>query len=96
MKRKNAETIGDVMRTFFNENNLEAKILEHKLYKIWPLVLGEEMASYTSNLYVKNRILYVSVASSVLRNELMMSRNLLVRNLNQQIGADLITNIIFR
>ena len=32
----------------------------------------------------------------LLRQELMMGRELLVRNLNRHVGAQVITNIIFR
>ena len=96
MKRHNTQSIGDVIRSFMKESNLESKIMEQKLYRIWPLVLGEQMASYCSNLYVRNQTLFVTVSSSTLRNELMMCRARLIANLNQQLGAVLINNIIFR
>ena len=38
----------------------------------------------------------VHLTSSVLRQELMMGRDLLVSNLNMQVGAQVIVNIIFR
>ena len=40
--------------------------------------------------------LNVHITSSVLRQELMMGRDLLVKNLNKQVGAQVIVNIIFR
>ena len=36
------------------------------------------------------------LTSAALRQELMMGRELLVRNLNRHVGAQVITNIIFR
>ena len=59
-------------------------------------VVGPAITKYTSNLYIKNQILYVHLTSSVLRQELMMGRDLLVKNLNKQVGAQVIVNIIFR
>ena len=47
-------------------------------------------------LDIKNQILYVHLTSSVLRQELMMGRDILVRNLNEKVGAQVIVNIIFR
>jgi hypothetical protein len=38
----------------------------------------------------------VHLTSSVLRQELMMGREMLVRSLNEQVGAQVIVNIIFR
>ena len=51
---------------------------------------------YTSNLYIRNQTLYVHLTSAALRQELMMGREVLVRTLNQRVGATVITNIIFR
>jgi hypothetical protein len=62
----------------------------------WKDVVGPTITRYTSNLYIKNQILYVHLSSSVLRQELMMGRDMLVRNLNNHVGAQVIVNIIFR
>jgi len=59
-------------------------------------VVGPAIASYTDGLFVRNQTLYVHLTSSVLRQELMMGRDLLVRNLNRHVGAQVITNIVFR
>ena len=47
------------------------------------------------NLYIKNQTLYVQLSSSVLRQELMMGRELLVRSLNEKVGSQVIVNIVF-
>ena len=96
MRRNNAEHIGDVIRFFLRQQGLESPLNEYRLVQAWSDVVGPAMSRYTSNLYIKNQILYVHLTSSVLRQELMMGRDLLVRNLNQQVGAQVIVNIIFR
>ena len=75
---------------------LEAPLNEYRLIQAWKDVVGPAITKYTSNLYIKNQILYVHLTSSVLRQELMMGRDLLVKNLNKQVGAQVIVNIIFR
>lgn len=96
MKRNNTEQIGDVIRKFLREEGLESPLNEHRLLEAWKEVLGPTIASYTGELYVRNQILYVHLTSAVLRQELMMGRELLVRNLNRHVGATVIVNIIFR
>jgi predicted nucleic acid-binding Zn ribbon protein len=54
------------------------------------------MAKYSREVYIKNEVLYVHLTSSALRQELMMARERLVRELNAQVGATVIKNIIFR
>ena len=96
MRRNNAEQIGDMIRKFFRQNGLESPLNEYRLVEAWKDVVGPTITRYTSNLYIKNQILYVHLSSSVLRQEPMMGRDMLVRNLNNHVGAQVIVNIIFR
>lgn len=96
MKRNDAQQIGDMIRKFFRQNGLESPLNEYRLVQAWNDVVGPVISRYTTNLYIKNQILYVHLSSSVLREELMMGRDVLVRNLNQRVGAQVIVNIIFR
>lgn len=79
-----------------NKSNLESKIFEQKIIRLWPEIMGPQIAEMTTNIYIKNKILYVSVSSSVLRNELLMCRSTLLKSLNKRVGADVITNVMVR
>ena len=83
------------IQQYLRQESLESPLNEQRLLDAWPQVLGPA-ASYTSNLYIRNQTLYVHLTSAALRQELMMGRELLVRTLNQRVGATVITNIIFR
>ena len=96
MKRNNAEPIGKLIQQFLRQESLESPLNEQRLLDAWPQILGPAIASYTKELYIRNQTLYVHLTSAALRQELMMGRELLVRNLNQKVGATVITNIIFR
>ena len=96
MKRDNTEQVGAVIRRLLRQEGLETPLNEYRLVDAWKDVVGETISRYTTNLYIKNQVLYVHLSSSVLRQELMMSRQLLVRNLNAQVGSQVIVNIIFR
>ena len=96
MRKNDAEQIGEMIRKFFRQSGLESPLNEYRLVQAWREVVGPAISRYTSNLYIKNQILYVHLTSSVLRQELMMGREMLVRSLNQQVGAQVIVNIIFR
>lgn len=96
MKRNNTEQIGDVLRQFLRQQGLETPLNEYRLVDAWKDVVGPVITSYTTNLFIKNQILYVSLSSSVIRQELMMGREMLIRNLNAQVGSQVIVNIVFR
>ena len=96
MKRNDAQSIGQLIRAYLRQESLESPLNERRLVNAWPEVVGPAIASYTDGLFVRNQTLFVHLTSSVLRQELMMGRDLLVRNLNKHVGAQVITNIVFR
>ena len=96
MKRNDAEPIGKLIQKYLRQESLESPLNEQRLLDSWETVLGPTIMSYTRDLYIRNQVLYVHLTSAALRQELMMGRELLVRNLNQKVGATVITNIIFR
>lgn len=96
MRKSNAESIGLLIRQFMRQNGIESPLNEYRLIQSWNEVVGPAIARYTSDMYIKNQILYVHLTSSVLRQELMMGRELLVKSLNNKVGAQVIVNIIFR
>lgn len=96
MKRKNAEQIGILIQNFLRQESLESPLNEQRLLSAWPEVMGPVIAQYTRNLFIKNQVLYVQLSSAALRQELMMGREIIVRNLNSHVRAQVISNIIFR
>ncbi len=96
MLRKNAQSVGDIIKQALKNRNLESKVFEQKILRIWPEILGDDIASYTEQMFVKNKILYVKINSSVIRNELYMCRTRLADTINQKLGTHVIDNIIFR
>lgn len=89
--------IGEVLRDIFEENTeMYEKILEIRIKRAWGVVLGDMVLQYTRNIYVKDKVLYVSLTSSVLRNELTLCREKLVKSLNDYARSTAINDIVIR
>ncbi|MCD7712641.1 MAG: DUF721 domain-containing protein [Firmicutes bacterium] len=97
MKRKNVQTLGEVIREFFDDNTeLYDKILEIRVQRAWGEILGPMVMQYTRNLYVRNGVMYVSLTSSVLRSELILYTDRLIKSLNEYAGSEVLHKIIIR
>ena len=96
MRRNDAESVGMLIRKFLRQEGLETPLNEKRLIDSWSEVMGSSIASMSKALYIKNQVLYVEVTSTPLRQQLMMGRQQLVNRLNQQVGAQVITNIILK
>ena len=62
----------------------------------WEEVTGKFIASKTKNMYIKNKVLYVNIESSVIRNELILLREGLINRLNDKCKQEVITGIVIR
>ncbi|GHV54712.1 hypothetical protein FACS1894181_18520 [Bacteroidia bacterium] len=97
MKKRNAQTISEALNEFLAGNDsLRERLLIIRIQRAWGEVLGPSILQYTRNIYVKNRVLHVFLTSSVVRNELLLSREQLVKSLNDYVGAEVITDIAIR
>ena len=96
MRKRNTELLRDIIGQVLKTNHLDKQLNEKRLIDAWPKVLGENIMKYTSELSIKNKVLYVSLNSSVLRHDLFISREEIKTSLNRNVGAEVINNIIFR
>jgi len=96
MKRVNTQPIGTILDSFFEQNpKLADKLAETRLIDSWKTVLGTSVLRYTDNLFIKKRTLYVRLTSSVLKSELMMCREQLIKKLNDKAGREVVDSITF-
>ncbi|MDR0864767.1 MAG: DUF721 domain-containing protein [Candidatus Symbiothrix sp.] len=95
MKRTDSQSIGKLLEDFFESNPILAdRLAETRLVNHWN-AMNPAISRYTVNLFVRNRILYVKLNSSVLKNELMMCREQLITNLNREAGRNVVDTIVF-
>lgn len=95
MKRRDAEPIGELIHRFLRQESLEGPLNERRLLDSWGLLMGSSIAAYTTQLYIRNQTLYVHLSSAALRQELLMGKDLIVRKLNEHVGARVVVNIVF-
>lgn len=97
MRKRNTESLGEVLKQFFEENLFfKKKLAESRIISGWAQILGKTVDSYTSGLYIRGNILHVQLTSSVLRAELIMGKEPLIEKLNKHAGIDIINDIVFK
>jgi predicted nucleic acid-binding Zn ribbon protein len=92
----NDYSLKEVIEQLVKAYGIGQKLDEAALLNAWDSVVGKLFARHTLNLSIKNRVLYVKMDSSVIRNELMMARSKLVDLLNKEAGKTVIDDIVFR
>ncbi len=96
MKKSNTQSIGDVINEYLKALKLDSKIKETRILNDWDNIVGKTIAKMTSDLYIKNRVLYVHLKSSVVRNELFMIRQGIIAKINSMAEETIIDDIILK
>jgi len=96
MERKEVRKIDSLLQQFVKSNRLERGLAEYRLMKSWKDLLGITVAKKTKSLRIQNRKLFVTLHSSVVRNELSMIKESLIPKLNEAAGMDVIDDVVLR
>jgi predicted nucleic acid-binding Zn ribbon protein len=96
MRRSKTITIAEAINDYIREMNIGGKLGEATVINSWDEIVGRAISSRTKKIYIKDKVLFVHLSSSVVRNELMMLRNALREKINSRAGMEVITDIVLR
>jgi predicted nucleic acid-binding Zn ribbon protein len=86
--------LGYLIKEFYEQHRGSDYLDEMKAINLWPKVVGPFIASHTIDLSIRNGVLYVRVDSDALRSELSYSKSLLIKNLNEKVGKEILSEIV--
>lgn len=96
MEKKQAQPIKNIINEILKRQHLDHKMLENRVVRSWEKVIGKNVARATTQIFMNNGTLYLSINSSVMRNELLMLKDKIMDALNQEVGHVVVTAIVIR
>jgi predicted nucleic acid-binding Zn ribbon protein len=96
MRKSNTQPIENVIREYLKEMNIDQKLKEVGIVSQWEKLMGKTVAIRTSQIYIRNHILYIHVTSSVLKNELLMMRQAIIEKINEEAGEKVVEQIVIK
>jgi predicted nucleic acid-binding Zn ribbon protein len=96
MRKSQIQSVSEIISALMKQNGYDEKLDEVRVIKSWEEVLGKTVARYTKSLYIKDKTLFVSLSSSVVRNEIMLIRDDLIKRLNENAGRQVIEKILLK
>ena len=96
MRKSQTQIIKDVIRDCLSEMHIDRKLKEVELVAQWESLMGKTVANRTSQIYIRDRVLYLRITSPVLKSELLMMRQVIIDKLNENAGQKLIEQIVIR
>ena len=96
MSEKNEHTLKQLLNQMLDKYKLSEKLDEVDLESHWEELVGTMIYKHTIQLKVQNKKLYIQLDSPVIRQELIYGKTLIIQKVNNFVGKELITDVVFR
>ncbi|MFM7683351.1 MAG: DUF721 domain-containing protein [Bacteroidota bacterium] len=95
--RRSAEEqpLKEIIDKFLKAYAWDGKMKEMDLVAAWPELMGITVANRTKEIRIQNKKLYLTIDSSVMREELLLGKQIIIDRLNEYAGQEIVTDIWF-
>lgn len=95
MKRTEPKLFSEIFNDAMARVGAADAMAQHRACYMWPEIVGPGVNRYTFRRYVENGVLHVYISSASLKNELSFMRQSLLERLNDAVGSNAISEIVF-
>lgn len=88
--------MSEALNEFIKKNKLRKGMDKVDAREAWAKLMGNGVNNYTTAVELKNETLFVSLSSSVLREELSLGKTKIITMLNEELGKELIKKLVLR
>lgn len=96
MKQGNEQTLQQALKLMLDELRLSARLNETKIKNLWEQRMGKTVATYTSQISVRKNVLYLTIISAPLKQELSFSKEKIKTLLNEELGESFIKEVVIQ
>jgi predicted nucleic acid-binding Zn ribbon protein len=95
-KRSSNETsLGEVIDKLMRAYRLDGKMKELDILDAWPEMMGLAVSNRTKSISISNKVLYLTMDSAVMRDELLHGKQIIIQRINEKAGCELIKDVWF-
>ena len=94
-RKSEITTLGDAIDALLNAYRLNDRYQAAGIVVSWEKIMGKSIANYTQRAFIKNKVFYVEITSAPLKNELLMSKQQIIKMLNEEAGKVLVEDVVF-
>lgn len=85
-RRRDAVGMDELVEEFIRDMKLTAGLNRQRVIQAWNAVSGA--GRYTIDVYVKDKVMYCSIGSSMARNQLYFQKDVLLGQINAYLESD--------
>jgi hypothetical protein len=92
----NESPISEILKAFIENNKLQSGMDKIDVEKAWKDLMGNGVNTYTKEVILKGSTLYVTLTSSVLREELSHGKQKIIIMLNDELRKEVVMELVLR
>ncbi len=96
MKKHNDQKFNEVLQEMVNRYRLKSKLHQTKINSLWGELMGPTISTYTRNISVRKKTLYITIDSASLKNELSLAKKKIIKIINEELGENYIEEVVIR
>lgn len=96
MKLDTSRRLGDILTDVMRDDGTAKILLEKRVESLWSSIVGPTVFRATTSVRVHDGIMYVGLNSSVVRNELIHLKGVILNAINKAVGQESVKDIVFR
>lgn len=93
-KKGNEYTLKEALNEMLKVYRLDTKLSETKVVNAWEKVMGSVIQKYTKEVRVRDGVLYITLTSAAVKQELSYRRTEIAQQLNAECGVDIIREVV--
>jgi len=86
MKEDPIKSFRRAFQHFLKEENLECTFKQKQLIANWEQIMGKTIASRTSGLFFKDKILFIRITSAPLKQEMRAAKPQILKRIEKELG----------
>lgn len=91
----NQSTIGELIDKLMKAYRLDGKLKEMDVIESWGEMMGIAVAKRTKKIQIRNKTLFLTMDSAVMRDELSYGKTVIIERVNQKAGFEIINDVFF-
>jgi len=91
----NQATVGELIDKLMKAYRLDGKLKEMDVIEAWGEMMGIAVANRTKQIQIRNKTLFLTMDSAVMRDELSYGKTVIIERVNQKAGFEMINDVFF-
>lgn len=95
-RNRNLIKLGDTIKQIFKEERLDEKYSIYAIRNGWEGIVGKTVAKHTTEIQFAKGVLFITLDSAIIRNEMAFAKDSIIEKINQFTGKPFVKELVLK